>query len=241
MFDCSLPHTTGPEGQRAWYVPSVLRTPVRWDQWVGSVSEGGRVNFFEITFHPHGNGTHTECQGHITEEFFSITEVHIPLSMPALLLSLEPQKQENGDSVLALEEIQKAWRAVHPTASCVRALCLRTLPNLDSKKTRKHSHTNPVYLSAETMEWIVQQGIDHLVVDQMSVDREEDGGNLIAHRIFWGIPAGSILPGTRPGATLTELAFFPNEAVDGLYSLYLQVAPLVNDAAPSRPILMPLT
>ena len=240
MFDCSLPHTTGPEGQRAWYVPSVLRTPVRWDQWVGSVREGGRVNFFEITFHPHGNGTHTECQGHITEEFFSITDVHIPLSMPALLCSVEPQQQENGDSVLVLEEIQKAWRAAHPTAPFVRALCLRTLPNLDSKKTTNHSHTNPVYFSPEAMEWIVQQGIDHLVVDQMSVDREEDGGNLIAHRIFWGISAGSILPGTRPEATLTELAFFPNEAKDGLYSLYLQVAPLVNDAAPSRPILIPL-
>ncbi len=33
---------------------------IRMGDWVGSVAEGGTVNYQTITFTPHGNGTHTE-------------------------------------------------------------------------------------------------------------------------------------------------------------------------------------
>lgn len=35
------------------------------------------------------------------------------------------------------------------------------------------------------MEFIVQKGFKHILVDFPSVDREEDEGRLLAHRAFW--------------------------------------------------------
>jgi hypothetical protein len=53
--------------------------------------------------------------------------------------------------------------------------------------------------------------------------------------------ATSAAQATRPTATVTELAFIDDAIPDGPYLLNLQVAPFVADAAPSRPILLPLT
>ena len=67
------------------------------------------------------------------------------------------------------------------------------------------------------------------------MDQEEDGGALACHRSFWGpTPLESL------HRTITELAHIPIEVPDGVYLLNLQVAPLENDAAPSRPILYSL-
>ena len=76
----------------------------------------------------------------------------------------------------------------------------------------------------------------------MSVDRAVDGGLLRGHRIFWGLPDGSVqlAAATRPHATLTELAYIDDSIADGLYLLNLQVPAFDSDAAPSRPILYPL-
>jgi arylformamidase len=81
------------------------------------------------------------------------------------------------------------------------------------------------------------------VVDLPSIDRANDEGRLTGHRIFWGLPAGGRLASaaTRSDATITELAYIANEIPDGPYLLNLQVAPFVADAAPSRPILLPLS
>jgi hypothetical protein len=92
------------------------------------------------------------------------------------------------------------------------------------------------------MHWIVDNGITALVVDLPSLDRGDDA-ELTTHRIFWGLPPGATqaAQAARPGATVTELAFIDDSIPDGQYLLNLQVAPFVADAAPSRPILLPLT
>jgi hypothetical protein len=40
--------------------------------------------------------------------------------------------------------------------------------------------------------------------------------------------------------TVTEMVFAPDQLTDGLYLLNLQIPPFQSDAAPSRPVLMPL-
>ena len=64
-------------------------------------------------------------------------------------------------------------------------------------------------------------------------------GRLTAHRIFFGLPAGSaqLAAATRPDATITELAYVPDSLADGAYLLELQVPALGGDAVPSRPLL----
>jgi arylformamidase len=120
------------------------------------------------------------------------------------------------------------------------ALIVRTLPNHDSKLTRAYGEEPlPPYFTTEAMEYIVERGVNHLLVDVPSIDRMNDEGKLSNHRIFWNVDPGSFetKQGTRAGSTITELIYVPNNVDDGEYALNLQIAPFAADASPSRPLL----
>ena len=51
---------------------------------------------------------------------------------------------------------------------------------------RDWSDTNPPYLEDGFAERLCQLGIDHLLIDLPSVDKEIDGGALRAHNAFFG-------------------------------------------------------
>jgi hypothetical protein len=93
------------------------------------------------------------------------------------------------------------------------------------------------------MFWIVARDVASLVVDLPSLDRADDGGTLAAHRVFWGLPPGArdARQAQRGRALVTELAYVPESAPDGLYLLELHVPAFGADAAPSRPVLYPVT
>jgi kynurenine formamidase len=226
-YDISIPLVAGEGRASAWYVPAISIEPVRANGFVGSVAEGGSVNFRDITFNPHGHGTHTECLGHITETVYSINSVDIPWLMPCELITVTPREIEGGDRVI--DETMLASATDGPPV----ALVIRTLPNEPEKTVRNWSNTNPPYLTAEAAKWLVAQGVEHLLLDLPSVDREVDGGALTAHHVFWGVPEAP-----RMGATITELVYVKDEIPDGRYDLNLQTAPFVNDATPSRPLLI---
>jgi hypothetical protein len=120
-----------------------------------------------------------------------------------------------------------------------RALVIRTLPNSLAKQHRDYSDSTPPYLTREAAELLIERGIEHLVVDLPSIDRSHDEGRLTAHRIFFGLPPGSVAlaQATRARATVTELAYIPDAVADGMYLLELQVPALGGDAVPSRPLL----
>ncbi len=71
-IDISIPLTNSDKNPIAWYIEKPEIEPVKFGDWVGKVSEGSSTNFNNIFFNPHGHGTHTECLGHITREFYSI-------------------------------------------------------------------------------------------------------------------------------------------------------------------------
>jgi arylformamidase len=116
-----------------------------------------------------------------------------------------------------------------------QALIIRTLPNLEEKKTKDYSGTNPPFLAPEAGEWLRTKEYTHLLVDLPSVDKEEDGGKLSVHRGFWDIPNKP-----RKDCTITELIWVPPHTADGLYLLNLQVSAWNTDAAPSRPVIYPM-
>ena len=119
---------------------------------------------------------------------------------------------------------------------------VRTLPNPQAKQHRDYTGQATPYLSREAAQLLVERGIEHLVIDLPSIDREHDAGRLTAHRIFFGIPAGStqLKSATRAQATITELAYVPDSLADGAYLLELQVPAFSGDAVPSRPLLYAL-
>lgn len=212
---------------RAWYTNEVVQTPVRMGDWVGSVAEGGSVNFFDIDFNPHANGTHTECFGHISPEHHSMQGRLQRYWFHAILISINPKKMPNGDHVITLEQLEHALNG----RKC-EALIIRTLPNSEEKQTREYSRTNPAYMQPEAAQYLRLLDVQHLLIDTPSVDREEDGGALLAHRAFWNYPEAP-----RQQATITELIYVNSDIPDGPYLLNLQCAVFDNDAVPSNPVL----
>lgn len=213
----------------AYHLGNPVIKPFRAGGFVGSVNEGGSVNCFDVSFNPHGNGTHTECVGHINPEHDSVNKLIQAYFQFARLITVIPEERD-GDLVITPEELHKHH------FSDGSALVVRTNPNRKEDKLRNYSGTNPVYFLPETVNVIRSQGIEHLLVDFPSLDREEDGGKLLAHRAFWDV---SRKP--RIHASITELIYVPDSLKDGLYWLNLQIAPFESDASPSRPVLYPIS
>ena len=275
-----------PKGPRAWYVDPMRIEPVRTEQFLGSVAEGGAVNFRDVYFNPHGHGTHTENVGHIVDTDVpvvkSVGSSHYMAKLVTVVLMRQDVSQgltegasqdlpqdlsqnletgasqdlpqdlsqnlETGASQdlpqdlsqnLETEVSEPDWVVSEESLAGfdlnVEALIIRTKPNDHSKMQRQYSGTNFPYLTLGAMQRIVDAGVQHLLIDLPSVDREEDGGALAAHHLFWNVPAE---PNFQK--TITELIYVPNEIADGMYVLNLQVSNFANDAAPSRPMLFDL-
>jgi kynurenine formamidase len=234
-IDISIPLSNSDQNPIAWYLEKPQIEPVVFGEWVGKVSEGSSTNFNNIFFNPHGHGTHTECLGHITREFYSINQCLKQFFFTAELISITPENV-NENLVITLKSISTALDVTHRQNS--EALIIRTLPNLDSKKSTNYSHTNPPYLSEEAAIFIRESGIQHLLIDLPSVDREEDEGKLLAHKAFWNVKNVDALNNdARLNCTITELIFVADHIPDGSYILNLQIASFENDASPSKPIL----
>lgn len=235
-LDVSLSLSDSHQNPIAWYLEKPVIEPVRMGDWVGKVSLGqSSTNFNNISFNPHGHGTHTECLGHITRDFYSVNQWLKQCFFVARLVSIQPQPQ-HPDQVVTLTQLQERLPLPLP-----EAILIRTLPNDLDKRSRKYSNSNPPYLHADAAHWLVQNGVMHLLVDLPSVDREQDQGALLAHKAFWNLrDVNQVNTDARFEATITELIYVPDSISDGLYLLNLQMASFENDAAPSRPVLFTL-
>ena len=227
-FDLSISIRGDHKGARAWYVEHPVFEPVRANGFVGSVTEGGSTNFRNIFFNPHGHGTHTECLGHITKEVYSINERLSTYHFKAEVVSVQPI-QKGEDWVIDTSCFSKVG------FSNTEALIIRTLPNELSKKGLNYSNTNPPYIDVECLTLFNEWGVQHLLIDLPSVDRESDEGVLAMHNAFWNTAENE-----SSTKTITEFIYVKDEIADGSYILNLQVAPFENDAAPSRPVIYPI-
>jgi kynurenine formamidase len=227
-IDISIPLSADKNCVSAWYVEPMKLEPVVAGDWVGDVNKGGSVNFRNITFNPHGNGTHTECVGHISKENFSINQTFNRFLFIAELITLLPEQLDNGDFVITLKQVMMALEGAENT----EALVIRTLSNGLNKRQMQYSNTNPPYIQKDAILYLNEKGIEHLLIDLPSIDREVDGGKLEAHHAFWNYPEN-----TQQHKTITELIYVPNEINDGTYLLNFQIASFENDASPSKPLL----
>jgi kynurenine formamidase len=231
--DISIPLTNTDDNPIAWYLEKPVIEPVRFGDWIGKVSEGSSsTNFNNIFFNPHGHGTHTECLGHITKDFYSINQCLKTFFFMAELVSVRPFAR-GEDHVITKIQIQAALAGKTP-----EAIIIRTLPNESEKRSRKYSDTNPPYLSESAATFIREVGIKHLLIDLPSVDKEHDEGKLLSHKAFWNVKdVQNLNSDARLDATITELIFVDDHVADGSYLLNLQIASFENDASPSKPVL----
>ncbi len=226
-MDISLLLSGSKKNVRAWHSGPPVIEAVQHGSRRYEVSQGASVNFRNLFFNPHSHTTHTECVGHITRKKIALDQCQKEFFMPALLVSIKPERQANGDSIITGEQLRqkiKDYKAI--------AIILRTLPNPVSRQWKNYSGTNPPYLEPRAASFLRQKGFRHLLIDLPSVDREEDGGQLLAHRAFWNHPSA-----IRIHCTITELVYVPDSVKDGLYFLNLVPARIANDAAPTRALL----
>jgi kynurenine formamidase len=225
-IDISIPLKADNSNVTAWHVVPPKFKPVMENGFVGDVNLGGAVNFRNIFFNPHGNGTHTECVGHITKEKYTINQCLKNFFFLTNVVSISPN-QKNGDSIISYKQIKQAWKK-----NGANAIVIRTLPNGLDKLSKNYSNQNPAFIDYKAVQFLIDSGVEHLLIDTPSIDKEEDGGTLKAHHTFWEHPNN-----TQKQRTITELIFVPDHVNDGVYFLNIQIASFENDASPSKPIL----
>jgi arylformamidase len=228
-LDISIPLRASKDNVNAWYLPPPKIYPTVVEEGVVSVNEGAAVNFNTIEFNPHAHGTHTECIGHITKEVHTINDCLTQFLFVAEVITIVPELF-NGDFIVSEKQLRYAIGNKKR-----EAIIIRTLPNTKDKLSKQYSNTNPTYLTESAAIYLREKGVKHLLIDTPSVDKENDEGQLLAHKAFWNL-GGQI----RLDATITELIFVPNSVKDGKYILNILIAPFENDASPSKPILYKL-
>ena len=80
-------------GFKAWYVDEITINTIRNEEFVGSVNEGGAVNFREVLINPHGNMTHTESVGHISSEKIYVNDILKRFHFIAQVITIVPTKE----------------------------------------------------------------------------------------------------------------------------------------------------
>lgn len=227
--------------------PRAGAEPLRAGPFTGDTRAGGSCNCEVLTLAPHCNGTHTECVGHLTDDRVAVSEC-LPGGVElARLVTVDPvaagvagedsdPRPARGDSLVTAAALAGciAWNPGPRTT----ALVVRT--QRDGRPFRRYEGEAPApYLSRQAAAWLVDHGVETLVLDLPSADRADDGGLLTAHRVFFGLPPGSrdASAAHRPRASITELAWIDAGIADGYYLLDLQIPPFLTDAAPSRPLL----
>ena len=223
-IDLSLPISDQKKGPNCFGASRPDFSPMKGDGWIAKVDEGGSVNAMEVSFNPHGNGTHTECLGHISEGRRHLTE-HME---DDFLWARVTTAKTKGGGPISPEDISGMDQLSFETA-----IIIRTLPNDEAKKEMDYTNTNPSYLSVEVVRALVEKGVKHLLIDLPSVDAEDDGGALSAHKAWWNWPTYE----GREECTITEMVFVPDFVEDGRYVLNLQRASFDLDCAPSRPVI----
>ena len=222
---------------KAWYVNEIKINSIKNDDFIGSVKDGGAVNFREILINPHGNMTHTESVGHISQEEINVNKLLQTHHFIAQLITIKPQKisinnkkgKKEVDEIISLNQIKNK---ILPN---IQALIIRSQKNYDELTNKNYSHTNWPFLAESSAAYIRNKGVQHLLIDQPSIDKEFDEGKLLAHRAFWNYPNEIDLK-----KTITELIGIPDHIKDGRYLLNLSLANIENDAVPSRPIIYKL-
>lgn len=230
-MDISIPLISDAAGPKCFFAPAFKVEAVKTADFIGSVSAGSPVNFNNVMINPHGNGTHTECVGHLTAEPISIHECLTTFHFVARLISVYPILKTNGDKLITKEVLKEQLDSFKETDVVI----VRTIPNLASKKITDYSGTNPPYFSKDAISYLNERNIIHLITDLPSIDKEEDGGKLEGHKTFWSYPYLN-----DKKKTITELVYIDNIIKDGIYLCNIQITSMMNDASPSKIVLFEL-
>lgn len=205
----------------AFFAPDAYFDPLKFGGFTGSLEAGGSCNCEWVHVLPHCHGTHTETIKHIWNKGPNISEIEIPTLMLADLVTVSPEIV-GEDSII---------KQINFPENPAQALIIR----VKDVEITSFSGKNPPFFDAEVLKIAAQKGYQHLLVNLPSVDQEEDGGQLLAHKAWWSFPEAS-----RASCTITELLNIPDFLEDGFYLLNLQIPQIETDAVNSSVFIFPV-
>ncbi len=190
---------------------------------VGDVRRGGSCNVETLHLTPHGNGTHTECYGHVSGRRLFITELQTEWMFPGVLASIDI---EPGGAVTLNDLPEHAVQQLAQEEVKGLILHVRSLPRLPFD----FSDYDAPYIEETLAAWLSGR-VDHLLTNLPSLD----------HRTSTALAAHHAFLGRAPlRKTVTELLDIPADLSDGLYWTVIMTPAIATDAVPSRPVVYPM-
>ena len=228
-IDLSIPNRFDGKNPIFYNAMQPRAIPVERDGFIGAVNRGGGCNVSVANVDIHCTGTHTECVGHIDDSGKKISDICPIGFLFTQLITVNPvHKSDTNESyhvdyenelVISVESFKGKLK------ENINALVIRTNPNDLDKVNRNYGDYPASFLTHDSIDYILDSGIKHLLVDLPSIDKADDGGQLGNHHRFFKL-----------GKTISELLYIPDSVQDGFGFLQIQIPNWGLDAAPSRPI-----
>lgn len=242
-LDISIPYNFNGQQPNFFDVAPGTQSPLEYNDNIFENKLGCNVPVFN--FNIHCTGTHTETIGHILDEkAFYINNI-LPINfISTFVVTLNPVPSSDSDEKYHVERSsdeliitskQIEYALDNYDTRFMDALVIRTMPNDRTKMYRKYVGNMHPFLTNEAIRFISSTNISHLIIDTPSIDRADDSGQLLNHRIFWNIDiANSKIKDHR---TITEFAFIDSSIDDGRYFLQFLLPNFTSHVSPTRPIL----
>lgn len=210
----------------AFHLPPITSKTVEFEgQFTGDVNRGGSCNVDTLQYVPHGL-THLETSAHILgPDANPPTVKDIPLeklSGIVFLIDLSHLGEEPGQLI--------SWETVRTKLEQntlpISLLALKTHASL-LPQDYDFSGKDFLALAPGTAKGIhdytvSKSRIQCLILDLPSIDPEKDGGKLLAHRYFFGLPETGFTANDKEKRALVELAWF-SDLNEGYY--YTAITP----------------
>lgn len=216
---------------QAFYLPNFQVAPVQLDGFIGDTDRGGSCNVNQISFTPH-NLTHIETAAHIIKSGPTVKDIPIQ-TMHGICQVIDLSDAEFPDNYIHPDHI-KSQLLDHS----IQILAIKT-PASIIPADHDFSGTDPLSLHPTTGKYLSEHhpDIKLLIVDLPSVDQEDDGGKLLAHRYFLEIEGNS----TSKRKAIIELAYFSEIKSSGRYYAIITPARVDLDAMITDVVLFDLT
>jgi arylformamidase len=227
-----------PQAPNAFSLPPLQAEAHEVPGWfVGDVRRGGSCNVEVLRCTAHGL-THVETAAHLLD----------PAGAPPTVADLPPERLAGLMLLADLSDLGEQPGALVPPDRLIGALAAGDLPmSMLGLKTRASAlppatdftGTDFLALSPEAAAAVREAGIRTLVTDLPSLDPERDGGRLLAHRSYFGLPVEGCR-GTDPERrAVVELAWF-GDLPAGYYYAVVTPARFAVPAVPTGLLLYPV-
>jgi kynurenine formamidase len=234
----------GTEAPNAFHLTPISSRTVEFEgQFIGDVRRGGSCNVDTLSYVPHGL-THLETSAHILNPDTNPPTVKdIPaekLSGMALLIDLSERGEEAGQKI-PWEAVQaKLERNTLPISMLAIKTVSSLLPQDYDFSGKDFLCLSPVAAKGIHDYKAAGSRIDCLILDLPSIDRESDGGKLLAHRGFFGLPDTGFDGVDTEKRALVELAIFSG-LKEGYYYVTITPPLLETNAVSTGIIFRPMT